>query len=65
VIFEPLPRLTARADALYKVRVKALARNGNKDDWHTQVYLTSDALTKPVLEEESTTAYGDPPEPRP
>lgn len=53
--FEPVPRLAARAEALYHVKVRAKKAG----DWHFQVYMSSDQLPNPVLEEESTTVYSD------
>jgi uncharacterized repeat protein (TIGR01451 family) len=55
VVYEPLPKLAAKADAVYRIRVKAM----QPGDWRFQAYLTSDSLTKPVLEEESTLVYDD------
>jgi uncharacterized repeat protein (TIGR01451 family) len=71
VSFDPVPKLAARADALYRVRVKAV----KKGDWRFKAYLTCDQLERPVYEEESTLVYDDkeeaspaparPPEPSP
>jgi hypothetical protein len=61
VVFDPVPKLAARADVLYKVRVKATKAG----ELRFKAYLTSDVLTRPVLEEESTRTYDDLPEPQP
>lgn len=55
VVFEPLPRLTARADALYRVRVRAK----QPGDVRFRVQMTCEQLQGPVLEEESTRIYED------
>jgi uncharacterized repeat protein (TIGR01451 family) len=60
VVFEPVPKLTARADCTYKLHVKAIGSG----DLRSQFFLTSDFLTSPVLEEESTTVSPENPEPR-
>jgi uncharacterized repeat protein (TIGR01451 family) len=53
VIFEKLPRLAPRADAVYRIHVKA---NG-AGDLRFRVRMTSASLTDPVIEEESTKVY--------
>jgi uncharacterized repeat protein (TIGR01451 family) len=55
LVFEPLPRLAARADALYRVRVRAR----QPGDVRFRVYMTCEQLQRPVLEEESTRIYED------
>lgn len=50
VVFEPLPRLAPRADALYRVRVRAL----KPGDWRLKVRLASDNQTEPLQQEERT-----------
>ena len=55
IAFEPLPKLAAKADALYRVKVKT-TRSG---DWRFKVEMTSGELDSPVHEEESTRVYGD------
>jgi uncharacterized repeat protein (TIGR01451 family) len=55
VIFEPLPRLAPRADAIYRVKVRGLAAG----DLRFQAHMKADGLTVPVLKEESTKVYGD------
>jgi uncharacterized repeat protein (TIGR01451 family) len=58
VIFEPLPKLAAKADALYRIRVRAL----KPGDWHFKAVLSCDQFQRPVNEEESTQVYDDEPD---
>src|SRR5262249_15592293 len=53
VSFEPLPKLAARADALYRVKVRGL-RPG---DWRFTARMICDQLERPVTEQESTQVY--------
>jgi uncharacterized repeat protein (TIGR01451 family) len=55
VIFEPLPKLAPRADAIYRVNVRGIAPG----DLRFRARITADGLTEPVLKEESTKVYGD------
>ncbi len=55
VTFEPLPRLAAKADALFKVR----ARGVKPGDWRFRVSLSCDHMPRPVYEDESTQVYSD------
>jgi uncharacterized repeat protein (TIGR01451 family) len=55
VIFEPLPKLAPRAEALYHVTVRGLAPG----DMRFRARIKADSLTEPVLREESTKVYGD------
>jgi uncharacterized repeat protein (TIGR01451 family) len=55
VIFEALPRLAPRVDAIYRVSVRCLAAG----DLRFQARMKADGLTLPVLREESTRVYGD------
>jgi uncharacterized repeat protein (TIGR01451 family) len=55
VLFDPVPKLAAQADAVYRVRVQAKAAG----DWRFQVFLNCAQLTRPVSEEESTEVYDD------
>ncbi len=55
LIFEPLPRLAPRADAVYRVNVRGIAPG----DLRFRARITADGLTDPVLKEESTKVYGD------
>jgi uncharacterized repeat protein (TIGR01451 family) len=55
VMFDKLPSLAAKADALYRVKVV-----GEKPgDMRFKVQMTSDQLRSPVYEEESTRVYKD------
>jgi uncharacterized repeat protein (TIGR01451 family) len=58
VIFQPLPKLAPRADAIYRINVHCL-RPG---DCRFRAQITADGLSNPVLREESTRVYGDDPE---
>jgi uncharacterized repeat protein (TIGR01451 family) len=60
VIFEPLPKLAPRADALYRVNCRARAPG----DLRFKARIMADSLSEPVNKEESTRVYGDelPPE---
>ena len=55
VIFESLPKLAPRADAVYRVNVRGVAPG----DLRFRARITADGLTEPVLKEESTKVYGD------
>jgi uncharacterized repeat protein (TIGR01451 family) len=55
VTFDALPKLAAKADTVYKVRVRGI----KPGDWHFRAYLGSDHMQQPVYEDESTTVYQD------
>jgi len=55
VIFEKLPSLAPKADALYRVKVVGV----KPGDMRFKVQMTSDQLRSPVYEEESTRVYKD------
>ncbi|GIW79087.1 MAG: hypothetical protein KatS3mg105_0894 [Gemmatales bacterium] len=55
IIFEPLPKLAPRADAIFRVNVKAIAPGSIR--FTTQV--TSKGLVQPVIEQEATRIYAD------
>jgi uncharacterized repeat protein (TIGR01451 family) len=55
VIFEPLPKLAPRAEAVYRVTVRGLAPG----DMRFRARIKADGLSEPVLREESTKVYGD------
>lgn len=55
LVFEPLPKLAPRADAIYRVNVRGIAPG----DLRFRARITADGLTDPVLKEESTKVYGD------
>jgi uncharacterized repeat protein (TIGR01451 family) len=53
VVFEPLPRLAVKSDAIYRIRVQASAPG----DMRFKAELTCDQLAHPVVKEESTRVY--------
>jgi uncharacterized repeat protein (TIGR01451 family) len=55
IVFEPLPRLAPKADAVFKVTVKCLAPG----TIHFKARATSSGVTEPVTKEESTRVYAD------
>ncbi len=55
VIFEPLPRLMPRTDAVYRVTARGIAPG----DLRFRARIRADGLSEPVLREESTKVYGD------
>ncbi len=55
LVFEALPKLAPRADAIYRVNVRGLAAG----DMRFRARITADGLVEPVLKEESTKVYGD------
>ena len=55
VVFEALPRLAPKADALFRIRVQGLAK-GNAQ---VRVQLSSDEIPGGVTKEESTRVYAD------
>jgi hypothetical protein len=55
VIFEALPKLAPRADAIYRINVKAIAPG----DVRFKAQITSTNLVEPVVEMESTRIYED------
>jgi uncharacterized repeat protein (TIGR01451 family) len=55
IVFDPLPKLAPRADAIYRVTVKALAPG----DVRFKAQITSTNLVEPVIEMESTRIYED------
>ncbi|MCI0463616.1 MAG: hypothetical protein L0Z62_42315 [Gemmataceae bacterium] len=57
LVFEPLPRLAPRADAIYRINVRCLG----PADVRFQARMKADGLSLPVLREESTRVYGDEP----
>jgi uncharacterized repeat protein (TIGR01451 family) len=58
LVFDPLPKLAPRVDAIYRVTVRCRAAG----DMRFQARMKADGLTLPVLREESTRVYGDEPE---
>jgi uncharacterized repeat protein (TIGR01451 family) len=55
IVFEPIPRLAPRADAIFRVTVKTTAAGVV----HFKARLTSTLLTEPVTKEEATRIYSD------
>jgi uncharacterized repeat protein (TIGR01451 family) len=55
LIFEPLPKLAAKADLRYRVKVKAIKAG----DWRFRVWLSCDHMPKAIFEDESTQVYAD------
>jgi len=55
IVFAPLKRLAPRADALFKIQVKA-TQDG---DHRMRIQIQSAELTSPVTKEESTRVYSD------
>lgn len=55
IVFEPLPRLAPKADALYRIRVQGLQAG----DQRVRVLLSSDEIPTAVPKEESTRVYAD------
>jgi uncharacterized repeat protein (TIGR01451 family) len=55
VIFEPLPRLAPRADAVYRVSARPRAAG----DLRFKARIKADSLAEPVNKEESTKVFGD------
>jgi uncharacterized repeat protein (TIGR01451 family) len=55
VVFDPLPKLAPRADAVFRVMVKGVAPG----DLRFRARITADGLTDAVLKEESTKVYGE------
>jgi hypothetical protein len=55
LVFDPLPRLAPKADAVYKVTVKCLAAGTIR----FKAKASSAGVTEPVMKEESTRIYAD------
>lgn len=55
IVFEPLPRLAAKADTTYRVRVQGL----KPGDQRVRVQLLTDEIRSPITKEESTRVYSD------
>jgi len=55
IVFDPLPKLAPRADAIYRVTVKCTAQGIA----HFKARITSAVLTEPVTKEEPTRIYAD------
>jgi uncharacterized repeat protein (TIGR01451 family) len=55
LVFDPLPKLAPRADAIYRVNVRGI----QPGDVRFRAQIMADGLKAPVLKEESTKVYGD------
>jgi uncharacterized repeat protein (TIGR01451 family) len=55
VIFDPLPKLANKADAVYRIKVKGL----QPGDYRFKVQMTCEQLRQPVNKEESSRVYKD------
>jgi hypothetical protein len=55
IVFEPIPRLAPRADAIFRVTVKTTAAGVV----HFKSRITSTLLVDPVTKEEATRIYSD------
>ncbi len=53
LVFEPLPRLAAKADVTYRVRVEGV----QPGDVRMRVQVTTDEIREPITKEESTRVY--------
>jgi uncharacterized repeat protein (TIGR01451 family) len=58
LVFEPIEKLAPRADAVYRINVKALEAGTVR----FKIQLTSTNLTEPVIKMEATRIYADAPE---
>jgi uncharacterized repeat protein (TIGR01451 family) len=59
IYFEPIARLAPRADAIFRINVKAL----DAGTVRFKIQVSSATLTEPVIKEEATRIYADAPEP--
>lgn len=55
VVFDPLPKLAPRADAIYRINVKGISAG----DVRFKAQITSTNLMEPVMETEATRIYDD------
>ncbi len=58
IIFEPLEKLAPKADAIFRINVKALEQGTVR----FKIQMTSTNLTEPVIKMEATRIYSDAPE---
>jgi uncharacterized repeat protein (TIGR01451 family) len=58
IVFEPLAKLTPRADAIFRVQVKAVQSGVVR----FKIQVTSASIPEPIVRMESTTIYSDAPE---
>jgi uncharacterized repeat protein (TIGR01451 family) len=61
IVFEPIERLAPRADAIFRINVKAIEPGTVR----FKIQLTSTNLVEPVVKMEATRIYSDAPEPKP
>jgi len=61
IVFEPVAKLAPRADAFFRIHVKALEPGTVR----FKIQITSTNVTEPVIKMESTRIYADEPAPRP
>jgi uncharacterized repeat protein (TIGR01451 family) len=61
IVFEPIEKLAPRADAIFRINVKALEPGTVR----FKIQLTSTNLVEPVVKMEATRIYSDAPEPSP
>ena len=59
VVFEPIAKLAPRADAIFRINVKAV----DPGTVRFKILVSSTTLTEPVIKEEATNIYADAPEP--
>jgi uncharacterized repeat protein (TIGR01451 family) len=55
VVFDALPKLAPKADAIYRVKVRGVGPG----DLHFHARISADGLVEPVVKEETTKVYGD------
>jgi uncharacterized repeat protein (TIGR01451 family) len=58
IIFEPIPALAPRADAIFRLKVKAVEAGTVR----FKIQVSSATLTEPVIKEEATRIYADAPD---
>jgi hypothetical protein len=61
IVFEPLDKLAPRADAQFRINVKAVEQGTVR----FKIQVTSTNLVEPVIKMEATRIYADSPEPKP
>ncbi|MHB1425126.1 MAG: hypothetical protein ACYC3I_18295 [Gemmataceae bacterium] len=60
IVFEPLEKLAPKADAAFRINIKALEQGIVR----FKIQMTSTSLTEPVIKMEATRIYSDAPEPK-
>jgi uncharacterized repeat protein (TIGR01451 family) len=61
IVFDPIEKLAPRADAIFRINVKALEAGTVR----FKIQVTSTNLVEPVIKMEATRIYADQPEPKP